>query len=242
MTIKRYFCSALIFLTATLTLSAPYATADTTPAHKTAPKSASQATQQTPSSVAEATTNQLFSILKSSKELYTKKPAAFYNKVEKVLDPSVAFSAIARGVMGRYAHRVPNTSLSNFVTTFRKSLLVYYSKVLKNYDTGNLHIIKVDGPQKEQIAAYNKGSLISVPVNMTIGSGGQTYQLSYSMMKDHDTWKIRNIIIEGINLGLQFRNQFSEAVNKLGSPQQVIHDWDSIMQNKPIETPQAKKG
>lgn len=238
---KPYFRSIPVLLTAAMIISTPYALADKATPHEHVQQTTSS-TQQTPTAVAENTTKSLFSVLKKDDSLDKKKSEAFHSSVESILVPSVAFDAIARGVMGKYAHRVSQTDFSDFVSTFQKNLLIYYSKVLKNYDTGNLHVISTEGPHKEQLDAYNKTTIHSVPVNMTIGSGGHTYQLSYSMMKENGTWKIRNIIIEGINLGIQFRNQFADAVNTYHSPQRVIKDWSRIMQNKPIATPSASKG
>ena len=41
-----------------------------------------------------------------------------------------------------------------------------------------------------------------------MNTGSSKYPISYKLRKSQDGWKIVNIIINGVNLGLTFRNQF----------------------------------
>ena len=194
--------------------------------------------QKTLTDIARDTTQAIFSILGKKRETYKKKAELFYDDVETVLNPVVAFSAITRSVMGKYAHRVSPAEMEDFTKVFRRSLLVFYSAVLQNYDTGDLRINSVKPPALEYIAEYARGEKLSVPVDMIVNSGKQSYQLSYSMMQmDGGDWKIRNIIVEGINIGSQFRNQFAGAVSTYRSPGEAIKNWSNFMKNKPIDTP-----
>ena len=48
----------------------------------------------------------------------------------------------------------------------------------------------------------------NVEVKQILDTGTSTYPISYKLRKNKDGWKIINIIINGVNLGLTFRNQF----------------------------------
>ena len=48
----------------------------------------------------------------------------------------------------------------------------------------------------------------SVEVRQTLDTGSSKYPISYKLRRSDDGWKIVNIIINGVNLGLTFRNQF----------------------------------
>ena len=48
-------------------------------------------------------------------------------------------------------------------------------------------------------------------------------------------WKIRNIIVDGINIGIQFRNQFAEAMSKYGDIQYVVDHWPDIMKGSVMD-------
>jgi phospholipid transport system substrate-binding protein len=52
-----------------------------------------------------------------------------------------------------------------------------------------------------------------VDVNVT-GDSGTVYPVTFQMKKNaQGQWMAENLIVNGINLGLTFRNQFGSAVN-----------------------------
>ena len=248
---NHYFCKYIdcilrIFLIAALMCCAKAGLGKTAPDEKNVIRALStkpdskelKQTQKKLADIAQDTTQAIFSILGEKRETYKKETESFYHDVENILNPVVAFSAITRSVMGKYAHRVSPAEMEEFTKIFRRSLLVFYSAVLQNYDTGDLRINSVKPPPLEYIADYAGGEKISVPVDMIVNSGKQSYQLSYSMMQiAGGDWKIRNIIVEGINIGSQFRNQFASAVDTYRSPGEAIKNWNSFMKNKPINGP-----
>ena len=59
----------------------------------------------------------------------------------------------------------------------------------------------------------------------TLNTGANKYPLSYKLRKSSEGWKIVNIIINGVNLGLTFRNQF-QALAKSHN-----EDIDSTLKN-----------
>jgi len=71
-------------------------------------------------------------------------------------------------------------------------------------------------------------------VNMEITTAsGAVYPLSYTMGKNKaGQWQMKNIIINGINLGLTFRNQFGSAVKDPqygGDLDKVIDAWGGLV-------------
>jgi len=62
-----------------------------------------------------------------------------------------------------------------------------------------------------------------------VSTSGAIFPVEYSMVLDEDgRWRLRNVIINGINLGLVYRDQFAEAMrdreNK-GDIDLVIDHW-----------------
>jgi phospholipid transport system substrate-binding protein len=76
-----------------------------------------------------------------------------------------------------------------------------------------------------------------------VTAANKTYVIQYSMRRNASgEWKLRNLIIDGINLGLIYRNQFtaSAEINK-GDIDKVIASWklDPTVSNN--KTPNAKE-
>ena len=65
----------------------------------------------------------------------------------------------------------------------------------------------------------------TIEVKQTLNTGTSKYPISYKLRKSSEGWKIVNIIINGVNLGLTFRNQFQALA------QSHNEDIDSTLKN-----------
>ena len=64
-------------------------------------------------------------------------------------------------------------------------------------------------------------------------TNNREYGIVYSMVKSKDNnWKVRNIVVEGINIGIQFRNQFAAAFEQYKTIDGVTANWNSIMKTQ----------
>ena len=183
-----------------------------------------------PDKVVADATGKVIQLLKDKKSVYEKAPGQFYTDVENVIDPVMAFDEIARGVMGKYAHRATDEEVDRFTKVFRESLIRFYSKAILTFDSSQLALGKVDPVSEDILKAYDAGKSRSIPVGLKIRSKDTEYVMSYSVMKKDGRWRVRNIIVEGINIGIQFRNQFGDAMNRYRSVPTVIDKWPSLMQ------------
>lgn len=188
----------------------------------------------------EAFSTKLLATFEKNVGEYKKNPDAFIQEVDRELSPVVAFDSIARGVMGRYARQAQPAQLELFSKTFKISLLSFYGKALLKLDDTRITIDKIDDVSEKTLKDYHDGKIRLVPVDMTVKTSTKTVAISYSMIHDDGRWKIRNIIVDGINIGIQFRNQFAEAMDKHGKIQYVVDHWQEIMRgNAPQQS--AKK-
>ena len=70
--------------------------------------------------------------------------------------------------------------------------------------------------------------ITSVEVRQTLDTGSSKYPISYKLRKSNEGWKIVNIIINGVNLGLTFRNQFQAlAVSHEEDIETTLKNWVS---------------
>lgn len=187
---------------------------------------------ESPRAEVEETTQGLLDIFAKNVDFYQKNPDAFVQEASKQLSPVIAFDAIARGVMGKYTRRSEPEQIKQFATVFKDSLLNFYGKALLKLDNVRLSIEKIDDVSEKALSDYEKGKARSVPVDMVVKTSTRTVAISYSMMHVDGRWKVRNIIVDGINIGKQFRNQFAEAMDNHGTVQYVIDHWLDIMSGK----------
>lgn len=151
--------------------------------------------------------------------------------LESVLHENVDFAAIARGVMGAYRSAATVVQSARFQRTFEQSVI----ELLRSA-TGDLG----DYQLSVGSARVPRAGRAQVPVVLTT-SDGQTFEMQFSMAGVGGHWRVRNIIVGGVNLGVTFRNQFSELMKSHGGDVDAVIDaWTETMQSSNlVEADQA---
>lgn len=157
--------------------------------------------------------------------------AKFVAEVNKQLTPVVAFDVMARGVMGKYARQATPVQLKQFAESFKVSLINIYGKALLKLDDTAMKITSVEQVPEKVVKQYEAGKIRLIPVNMSVLTSKGEVRLSYSVVYSGGRWKMRNIIVDGVNIGIQFRNQFAEAMNTHKTVAYVVDNWEQLMQN-----------
>lgn len=183
----------------------------------------------------EQITRQLLSTFQNNIESYQKNDTAFLQEIDRQLSPVVAFDEIARSVMGRYARTATPTQLAQFSKVFKDSLISFYGRALLTLDDTQVSIERVAPVPESVLRDYQSGKSRLVPVNMTARTSSSTVTITYSMVFLNGRWKLRNIIVDGINIGIQFRNQFAEAMSQHNNIQYVIDHWSQLMQGVAVD-------
>jgi phospholipid transport system substrate-binding protein len=172
--------------------------------------------------VVQQTTTKLLADLKDNKEQYRTDPAAFYDALNSILGPVVDVEGISRGVMTvRFSRQASPEQMLRFEENFKRSLMQFYGNALLEYNNQDIRVLPVSGKQDPQRTA----------VNMEIKDGnGAVYPLSYTMVNQDGTWKMRNVIINGINVGKLFRDQFAQSMQNNGNAlNKVIDTWSDTV-------------
>jgi phospholipid transport system substrate-binding protein len=178
--------------------------------------------------VVQQTTTTLLADLKANKEQYRTDPGAFYNALNSILGPVVDVDGISRGVMTvRYSRQASPEQMQRFQENFKRSLMQFYGNALLEYNNQDIRVLPVSGQQDPERTS----------VNMEIKDGkGVVYPLSYTMVSLDGTWKMRNVVINGINVGKLFRDQFAQAM------QDNRNDLDKVIDNWTDTVAKARQG
>lgn len=173
-----------------------------------------------PETVVDQTTDRMLTLIDDAKGYVDQDPERFYDAVEKLLDPVIDFPRFARSVMAVYYKRATPEQRKRFEEGFKESLLRTYAKALTEFNNGGVNIVPSELPSRYPDRAS---------VKQEIRSEGDVYPVIYSMGRSDDgDWQVRNIIINGINMGLTYRNQFASAANDPkygGDMDRVIDGW-----------------
>ena len=160
-------------------------------------------------------------VLTENVDLFESDRELYENKIKEIFEPMIDFRRVAASVMGKkYYLMASKDERAEFVNIFKDSLLDTYAETLAQWGDS---LISTEFPKSN----LNK-VITSVEVRQTLDTGSSKYPISYKLRKSNEGWKIVNIIINGVNLGLTFRNQFQAlAVSHEEDIETTLKNWIS---------------
>jgi phospholipid transport system substrate-binding protein len=160
-------------------------------------------------------------VLTKNSELFETDREMYEQKIKDIFEPMIDFRRVAASVMGKkYYLLATKEQRAQFVEIFKDSLLDTYAETLAQWGDSTI------STQFQDDFSYKE--LKTVEVKQTLDTGSSKYPISYKLRKDKEDWKIINIIINGVNLGLTFRNQFQAlAISNNEKIESTIDNWVS---------------
>ena len=183
-----------------------------------APLSFAAETAADPYKKIEQVTVELLDIIATYRESYPETEVAYFDKLDQLLSAHVDFGFIARNVMGSYGRSASPEQRDQFVEIFRNGLVETYGRGLISYNDQKIVLLDATPVAEGQRR---------VTVKQEIRSSDNVYPLEYSLArKKSGEWMVVNVVINGINLGKTFRNQFVQSAQRsAGDIDQVIGGW-----------------
>ena len=153
-------------------------------------------------------------VVRAKQGIYEENPEEFIKAISFALQPLVDFKRISRNVMGRYYKDANKEQIEKFNKVFKASLLETYSKTLAEFKDEEILV-------SSQVKKSPKGN--REKVSLQIVTSTKIYPAVYDMyLNKQGQWKLINIVINGVNLGLTFRNQFYSLMEKEGNNLDVV--------------------
>ena len=146
-------------------------------------------------------------------------------RLQEQLRPVVAFDRIARAVIGDNADAVGAQELDRFTRTFKETMTRFYLETLVSFEVTDASVV----PPEDAIAADASRATVRVQAR---DAAGNRYTLDYSLSRDESgSWRVHNMILDGVNLGLSYRSQFDSALDTYnGSLDRVIANWRDFVE------------
>tara|TARA_B100000214_G_C23827086_1_gene562444 strand:- start:239 stop:853 length:615 start_codon:yes stop_codon:yes gene_type:complete len=163
---------------------------------------------------------EMVSVIVNNQQLYLEDPELFKDKISMIFEPMVDFRRVGASVMGKkYYHASSNSQRLEFIQAFKNSLLDTYTSTLAQW--GDQEIITIF----PEVSEYKK----TEDVQQNLITASNIYPITYKVRKNKNgDWLIINIIVNGVNLGLTFRNQFQALAKEHNENiDEIIKHWTS---------------
>ena len=160
-----------------------------------------------PSAVVERTTSGVIAILTDAKLSTDEKR----KRVEDVVLASVDFETLSKLVIARNWSKFSDAQRTEFMTLFKNHLSMTYGRNVESYKNEK---VTITGSREES------GGDTTVKTKILRGGPGDIL-VDYRMRQTAGTWKIIDVIIEGVSLVSNFRSQFQDVVAG-GGPERLL--------------------
>lgn len=160
--------------------------------------------------------------MEAKRATYDANPEPLQLELLGLLEPVVDFESFSKGVMGKYHKDASPAQLDAFMDVFKHSLARLYTAALVVSEIERMSV-------QETISKSPTSSSVVILVETRVAD---PYTLQYNMrLDDNGDWKVRNILLDGVNIGLTFRNQFKSAMDmEKNDMDKVIQRWPEIIE------------
>ncbi|MEH6443896.1 MAG: ABC transporter substrate-binding protein [Oceanospirillaceae bacterium] len=150
----------------------------------------------------------------------------FYQDLDEITQDRVDYPYIAKIVMGKYYRKATEQQKLDFQVAFKRTLLKTYGKALVSFDIKGYELLK-----SRRLSPKPNKQKVVIKVTSTTGD---TYSLINYLVYKENKWKLVNIVLDGFNLRVTFKNQFGSIAQKnRGEMDLTIQKWsDSMSKSK----------
>ena len=159
-------------------------------------------------------------IIKTEGSKYDEKPDEFKEKLKNIWEPMVDVGLVSRLILSKAYRTATEEQILLFQTRTKKLLLDTYITALLEFEDYEL--------ETSRKIKENKNKTLEVEINFF--SASDSFKAKFTLYKNKQgELKIINIIIDGINLGLTFRNQFQDNLkNENYDLDKAIDTWKPL--------------
>ena len=169
--------------------------------------SASFATEA-PDELVKRTAEDVLTIIKSDKDIQAGNQEKLFALTEEKILPNFNFDKVSRLVLGKNWTKATPDQKTAFQSEFKSLLLRTYATALSKYKNQTI--------EYAPLRMADGATTASVKTSI-VQSGGQPIAVSYTLEKQADaSWKVYDIVIEGVSLVTNYRSQFAQEIRQNG--------------------------
>lgn len=135
--------------------------------------------------------------------------------VDSIIQPHIDFDRVSVMVLGKYWKTATPQQKERFKNEFRRLLVRTYTTAFTEYANWKIRYL----PTQEEPGADK--TMVRTEI---LQAGAQPVAVNYRMVNAKGTWKVFDVLIEGISLLQNYRTSFTNQIAEGGSVEQLIKD------------------
>ncbi|MFL6586561.1 MAG: phospholipid-binding protein MlaC [Luteimonas sp.] len=187
-------------------------------ARPTAAPAASTAQAGSPSQLVLGNTERVLKTLESRRAEFTRDRGALQTFINSEFNTMFDRDYAARQVLGRHGRGASDADVKAFGDALAENLMRKYGSSLLDFNTQLRVRIKSEAPLPRGLGVRVSSELLR--------SGGEPIPVDYLMRQSGGTWKVFDVMVEGVSFVRTFREQFDTPLQRK-SIQEVARDLRS---------------
>lgn len=183
------------------------------------------AAQEAPDAMVKRVAGEVMEIIKTDPKVRAGDQARIREVVEAKLLPNFDFERITALAMGRNWRQATPEQQKQLVEQFRQLLVRTYSGALTQYKDQTMDYKPLRGdPNASEVTVRTE----------VVRQGQAPVQIDYSMAKGPSGWKVYDVIVGGVSLVTNYRDEFNEQI-KSGGVDNLIKTLQAKNQGAPAK-------
>lgn len=166
-----------------------------------------------PQEVIQQTSTRMLSALRQNYAALKQNSSQIYGLVDQIVLPNFDFELMSRWVLGRAWQQATPEQRSRFTQEFRTLLVRTYAKALLEYANDEVRVLPQSGTAD--------GNEATVKTEVRVKTG-QPIQINYSMHLNNDTWKVYDVVVDGVSLVTSYRGTFATQIRDNGMDAVIV--------------------
>ena len=163
---------------------------------------------EAPDELVKRTAEDVLTIIKTDKDIQAGNQEKLFALTEEKILPNFKFDKVSRLVLGKNWTKATPDQKTAFQSEFKSLLLRTYATALSKYKNQTI--------EYAPLRMADGATTASVKTSI-VQSGGQPIAVNYTLEKQADaTWKVYDIVIEGVSLVTNYRGQFAQEIRQNG--------------------------
>ena len=168
---------------------------------------AAQAQATDPEALVKQTTEQVLRTLEQNQARIKEDPQAVFGLVQDIVLPHFDFELMSRLVLARHWRTATPEQQQQFVEAFRQLLIRTYGTSLSQYSGQQVDFLPSPAdPDPKRATARTQ---VRQP-------DGPPIPITYQLRQTGDTWKVFDVVIEGLSLVQNYRTSFASEIQQRG--------------------------
>lgn len=166
------------------------------------------AAASSPWQIVQDTAQQTIQVLRSNRAAIKQDPKKVYELIDNVLLPHFDFKVMSEWVLGLNWREASSEQRERFTREFQTLLVDTYANALLKYSNEEVIV----EPLRPEAAKTNQAI-----VNTRIQGGrGEPIAIDYHMLREGDDWKVYDLVIDHMDLVVNYRESFGEQIKSEG--------------------------